>query len=328
MPVCDFLLVFHCNYRPMPIFCRTQAFEWYHLQWPWMTPNIEFTLTPLFEVEYLRNGTRSRHNHNVILIMRHFKQPWVTLSDLAKYSMTRSIARPVCDSRTSCASVSVWHVRYVRVRTTTATTRSSSSLCWRTSRRKNCRRWSETRGHCIATHWTSVERLYTLKPVCWTSSRAACSAITRHTSTVNIASTPLQVSMSSRVSTARRIIFSLSVRPSVRLSRSCIVSVRLNRSSWFLPRDATHKCGLCRQAVSVRLFVCPSRSCILSKRLNISSNFCHHRVATPLQFFSTPNVMAIIWQRPHKARYTLATKLNSTRSTFKLLAHGAHWRFS
>jgi len=26
----------------------------------------------------------------------------VTLSDLAKYSMTQSIARPLCDSRTSC----------------------------------------------------------------------------------------------------------------------------------------------------------------------------------------------------------------------------------
>jgi len=31
-----------------------------------------------------------------------FQWPWVTLSDLAKYSMTRSIARPLCDSWASC----------------------------------------------------------------------------------------------------------------------------------------------------------------------------------------------------------------------------------
>jgi len=41
----------------------------------------------------------------------------------------------------------------------------------------------------------------------------------------------------------------------------------------FLPRDAMHKRGLCRRAVSVcpsvHLSVRPSRSCILSKRINI-----------------------------------------------------------
>jgi len=31
----------------------------------------------------------------------------MTLSDLAKYSMTRSIARPLCDSRATCYSVVV-----------------------------------------------------------------------------------------------------------------------------------------------------------------------------------------------------------------------------
>ena len=45
----------------------------------------------------------------------------------------------------------------------------------------------------------------------------------------------------------------------------------------FLPRDAMHKLGLCRRAVSVRpsvrLSVCPSRSCIRSKRINLSSIF-------------------------------------------------------
>jgi len=32
----------------------------------------------------------------------HFKWPWVTLSDLVKYSMTRSVARSLCDSWASC----------------------------------------------------------------------------------------------------------------------------------------------------------------------------------------------------------------------------------
>jgi len=48
----------------------------------------------------------------------------------------------------------------------------------------------------------------------------------------------------------------------------------------FLPRDAIHKRGLCRSAVSVSLSVCLSRSCILSKWINKSSKFFHCRVAT------------------------------------------------
>ena len=43
-----------------------------------------------------------------------------------------------------------------------------------------------------------------------------------------------------------------------------------------LPRDAMHKRGLCRHAVSVR----PSSSYILSKRIKISSKFFHRLVAT------------------------------------------------
>jgi len=41
-----------------------------------------------------------------------------------------------------------------------------------------------------------------------------------------------------------------------------------------------HKRGLCCHAVSVCPSVCLSRSWILSKRINISSKFFHHRVAT------------------------------------------------
>jgi len=55
---------------------------------------------------------RERHSYNWIQIGTcmyicptqecHFEWPWVTLSDLAKYSMARSIARPLCDIWASC----------------------------------------------------------------------------------------------------------------------------------------------------------------------------------------------------------------------------------
>ena len=45
---------------------------------------------------------------------------------------------------------------------------------------------------------------------------------------------------------------------------------------------------------SVRL----SRSCILSKLINLFSQFFHHRVATPYSSFSTPTVMAIFGRGP------------------------------
>ena len=45
------------------------------------------------------------------------------------------------------------------------------------------------------------------------------------------------------------------------------------------------KRGLRRHALFVCLSVCLSRSYILSKRINISSKFLHHQVAKPFQFF-------------------------------------------
>ena len=57
------------------------------------------------------NGTTYRHSFNEILIgtftrpiqQRHFEWLWVSLSDLAKYSMTRSVERTsLCDSWASC----------------------------------------------------------------------------------------------------------------------------------------------------------------------------------------------------------------------------------
>ena len=66
-----------------------------------------------------------------------------------------------------------------------------------------------------------------------------------------------------------------------------IADIKLQPITHLLPRDAMHKRGLCRHAVSVRLsvcvsvchIVCLSRLYILSKRINISSKCFHHRVA-------------------------------------------------
>ena len=80
----------------------------------------DFSGTPAFDAESLRNGTsavsyaRRRHSYNEILIgttqvthalLNHgcqFEWPWMILSDLTKYSVTRSIARPLCVSWASC----------------------------------------------------------------------------------------------------------------------------------------------------------------------------------------------------------------------------------
>ena len=100
---------------------RQITWKWYniqlYLQWPtnrksymiYRTASFSMTLndpypcfkvTPFFHAEYLRNST-NRHSFNEILIgtytrptqQCHFKWPCVILSDLAKYSMTRIIAR-------------------------------------------------------------------------------------------------------------------------------------------------------------------------------------------------------------------------------------------
>jgi len=53
------------------------------------------------------------------------------------------------------------------------------------------------------------------------------------------------------------------------------------------------KRNLCRRAVSVRLSVCLSRSCIVSKRVNIFSNFFSSSVKTHHSSCSVSNVMAL-----------------------------------
>ena len=90
---------------------RIWSIERQHFQWPWTTPILGFKITPFFDAEYLRNGTTYRHSFNRILIGTNtrptqqcdFERPGMTLSDLAKYAMTRSAARSLCDSWASCS---------------------------------------------------------------------------------------------------------------------------------------------------------------------------------------------------------------------------------
>jgi len=73
-------------------------------------PYSRFQSQAVFDSEYLRNGTIYRHSFNGILIGTYtcptqqcrFEWPWVILSDLAKYSVTRSDARSLCDRWASC----------------------------------------------------------------------------------------------------------------------------------------------------------------------------------------------------------------------------------
>jgi len=84
---------------------RTASF-----QWLWTTPIPCFKVTAFFDGEYIINGTTYSRSFNEILIGTYtrptqqcrFEWPWVSLSDLAKYSMTQSVARSLCDSWASC----------------------------------------------------------------------------------------------------------------------------------------------------------------------------------------------------------------------------------
>ena len=80
-----------------------------HFQWPWMTPTPSFKVMPFFDAEYLINGTTYRHIFHEILIATYTRRSVISndFSDLAKYSMTRSVARTVarslCDRWASCS---------------------------------------------------------------------------------------------------------------------------------------------------------------------------------------------------------------------------------
>ena len=98
------------------------------------TPDFDFKVTPLlFVAEYLINGTRYRYSFNGILIgtyarrtqQCHFEWLWLSLSDLTKYLMARSVPRSLCyswASRNNSFIVAFSNVRYfyIEERTDTA----------------------------------------------------------------------------------------------------------------------------------------------------------------------------------------------------------------
>ena len=100
--------VLYCDGRPIE--SRIWSIERRRFQWPWTTLTPGFKVTLFFDAEYLRNGTRYRHSFNGILIgiyihptqQCRFEWRGMILGNLAKYSMTRSNARPLCDSRATC----------------------------------------------------------------------------------------------------------------------------------------------------------------------------------------------------------------------------------
>ena len=88
-----------------PVWCIERR----HFQWPWTNP------TPVSRSRHFsrwmsQKCTIYRHSFNEMLIGTYtcptqqcrFKWSRVTLSDLAKYFMTRSVARSLCDSWASC----------------------------------------------------------------------------------------------------------------------------------------------------------------------------------------------------------------------------------
>jgi len=87
----------------------------------------------------------------------------------------------------------------------------------------------------------------------------------------------------------------------------------LSKIGWFLQRDAMHKRGLYRHAVSVCVSVCLSRSWIMSKRIKKSSKKIHHRVAFLL---SMPNGIAIFWREPPPPNGGVECKWGRQKSRF------------
>jgi len=93
------------TYNGRLIESRVWSIERHHFQWPWKNPTTSFKVTRFFDAKYLRIQTILMEyigTHTCCTQQCHFERPWVILSDLAKYSKTRSVARSLCDSRASC----------------------------------------------------------------------------------------------------------------------------------------------------------------------------------------------------------------------------------
>ena len=75
-------------YNGGPIQSRIWSIERCHFQWPWKAPTHNLKVTPFFDAEYLRNGTRYRHSFT----NRDLHTPYSTVSfrmtliDLERFS--------------------------------------------------------------------------------------------------------------------------------------------------------------------------------------------------------------------------------------------------
>ena len=77
--------------------------------------NARFQCYTIIRYSISQKRYECRHSFNRILIgtytrptqQCYFEWPWVILSNLAKYSMTRSVARSICDSWATCLSTAV-----------------------------------------------------------------------------------------------------------------------------------------------------------------------------------------------------------------------------
>jgi len=90
-------LQLYLQWPTIAIESRIWSIERRHFQWLWTTPTSSFRVTPYFDAECFRNGTTYRHSVIEILITRALRNSVILngleLSDLAKYSMTRSVTR-------------------------------------------------------------------------------------------------------------------------------------------------------------------------------------------------------------------------------------------
>ena len=145
------------------------------LEWP-LT---QISFTPLFNVEYLTNGTRYRHSYNEILLVTYTLLEGVILNDvewLAKHLMTSSIARSFCDSWTSCSLRGTFcdmlvGLTLVIVVPTPMPSRSINFITWLTVSRlavlnkflvKMCQQW--TKNSAVANRSRSASYMYNSLP--------------------------------------------------------------------------------------------------------------------------------------------------------------------
>jgi len=95
-------------YFQWPTNRKSWSIELCHCQWPWMIPNPDIKVTPLFNADYVRNCMRYRYSYNEILIGTYAVLKSVISNDLewlVKYSVTRSIARFLSDCWASCTNL-------------------------------------------------------------------------------------------------------------------------------------------------------------------------------------------------------------------------------